>query len=271
MTDPIPFDRRASKIEPELAAQIRAKLGEADAAALNVLESFAAAGKLLSEAKGRIQHGQWETWVRNEIGISPQTATGYMRVADRHALLQSLDKPISSMRQALDAIRAAEMEAGTFRPRGGDRVHVLGEVRGVPSHAPLRPAPATTEVPYRRTATTHSLDAPYYRINEATGEREGPYHSHSDPAPSPRRQAQLDHVVADVVAAVAPPKSSAPVADAWMERKWDEFAGEWLRATDEARASFVDVAWGDPVLQALYRACQAYDQAHSEPAEGRLH
>lgn len=39
------------------------------------------AGKLLVEAKQSLAHGQWETWLREHVAISPRTARRYMRIA----------------------------------------------------------------------------------------------------------------------------------------------------------------------------------------------
>ena len=39
------------------------------------------AGALLVEAKGRVQHGEWNVWVRNSAGLSPRTAQAWMKLS----------------------------------------------------------------------------------------------------------------------------------------------------------------------------------------------
>ena len=39
------------------------------------------AGRCLIEAKELLQHGQWETWLRDHVAIAPRTARAYMRLA----------------------------------------------------------------------------------------------------------------------------------------------------------------------------------------------
>lgn len=61
------------------AAVVRADLGQAVA-------GFVAAGRHLIEAKQQIPHGGWESWIRRDVGISPQTAVKLMAIARHPAL-----------------------------------------------------------------------------------------------------------------------------------------------------------------------------------------
>jgi len=63
----------------EWGAVVRADLGQAVA-------GFIAAGQHLAEAKRQILHGEWESWVRRECGISERTAQTLMQIA-RHPVL----------------------------------------------------------------------------------------------------------------------------------------------------------------------------------------
>jgi hypothetical protein len=71
-----------SRTPEQWAAVVRADLGQAVA-------GFIAAGRHLIEAKQQIPHGGWEGWVRQQVGISPQTAHKLMEVA-RHPALSNL-------------------------------------------------------------------------------------------------------------------------------------------------------------------------------------
>jgi hypothetical protein len=66
---------------PDLAARIR---GEHEAVSVALKESVRhaiAAGELLVEAKGQLDHGRWLPWLRDHCAISERTAQLYMRVA----------------------------------------------------------------------------------------------------------------------------------------------------------------------------------------------
>ena len=45
--------------------------------------SFVQFGRVLTEAKPLVPHGQWESWVRDSFGMSSRTAQGYMAAWDK--------------------------------------------------------------------------------------------------------------------------------------------------------------------------------------------
>jgi site-specific DNA-methyltransferase (adenine-specific) len=63
-----------SRTPEQWAAVVRSDLGQAVA-------GFIAAGQHLIEAKRQIQHGKWEPWCKDRVGISPETARRLMTVA----------------------------------------------------------------------------------------------------------------------------------------------------------------------------------------------
>ena len=62
-----------------LADQIGAELKAAREAAMTSLQHAIKAGELLIQAKAAIGHGNYEHWLRTNLGISKQTAAGYVR------------------------------------------------------------------------------------------------------------------------------------------------------------------------------------------------
>ena len=63
-----------------LADQIGAELKAAREAAMTSLQHAIKAGELLIQAKAAIGHGNYEHWLRTNLGISKQTAAGYVRL-----------------------------------------------------------------------------------------------------------------------------------------------------------------------------------------------
>ena len=63
-----------------LAGEIGAELAAAREHAMTAIQHAMNAGKLLIEAKAAIGHGNYEHWLRTNLGISKQTAAGYVRL-----------------------------------------------------------------------------------------------------------------------------------------------------------------------------------------------
>jgi len=71
----------------DLAALIRREHEAASTAARSALEHALEAGRLLARAREGIEHGGWETFVRDRCGIAPRTARLYLRLdANRERL-----------------------------------------------------------------------------------------------------------------------------------------------------------------------------------------
>lgn len=66
---------------PDLAARIKAEHQAVSLALKESVRHAIAAGELLIEAKGMVEHGQWLPWLRDHCTISERTAQLYMRVA----------------------------------------------------------------------------------------------------------------------------------------------------------------------------------------------
>jgi hypothetical protein len=64
-----------------LAADIRQAHQEVQQGALAVAERTLAAGHALLEAKSLVRHGAWNTWLRDNCGLSERSAQRYMQLA----------------------------------------------------------------------------------------------------------------------------------------------------------------------------------------------
>jgi hypothetical protein len=80
------------KIEHEAA---QAKAGEAVAHAVEC-------GRLLLGVKSKLPHGTFETWIKNNVSFSAETARRYMRVASNRSRVTEM----TSLRAALETIAA---------------------------------------------------------------------------------------------------------------------------------------------------------------------
>ena len=67
---------------PDLAARIDATVRDAETYARSAVESALCAGRLLTEAKGQVPHGEWECWLTTVRLNEP-------RRADSQALARS--------------------------------------------------------------------------------------------------------------------------------------------------------------------------------------
>jgi hypothetical protein len=97
---------------PALAEKIRSHHQAALAAGSAALEHARDAGLALLEAKGKLSHGQFGSWVKANCGFSPRSATNYMKVAENWAALEAHGEngsvlPISSIRGFLSTKRSA--------------------------------------------------------------------------------------------------------------------------------------------------------------------
>ena len=63
-----------------LAKQIDAAHVAVLSVLLSSVQLAAEAGHLLAQAKEQVPFGQWETWVAENIAVSPRTARGYMQI-----------------------------------------------------------------------------------------------------------------------------------------------------------------------------------------------
>ena len=64
-----------------LAFDIRTAHEAAQAGAAAVAERAIAAGHALIEAKSLVKHGKWQSWLRDNRGLSDRSSQRYMQVA----------------------------------------------------------------------------------------------------------------------------------------------------------------------------------------------
>jgi hypothetical protein len=100
------MDPSMSNSLAELAARIRGEHDGAKGAIKRGVEHAIAAGELLIEAKEKLQHGQWLTWLEEHCGLSERSARRYMRVARNKDKIASENGRVSdlSLRGALDTL-----------------------------------------------------------------------------------------------------------------------------------------------------------------------
>jgi Protein of unknown function (DUF3102) len=103
----------------DLADEIKTELQNARESARTMMEHVCKLGELLDTAKHAVEHGNWESWLRDNFAITRQTAAGYMRLAKHRDQI----KPDVPIREALRMIA---------KPRPGKRV----------LHSPAEPSPS---------------------------------------------------------------------------------------------------------------------------------
>ena len=82
---------------PDLAARIRAEHEAAEASYRKGIEHALVAGELLAEAKAKVQHGQWLSWLQNNCGISERMAQRYMKLHNERATLETKSDTVSDL------------------------------------------------------------------------------------------------------------------------------------------------------------------------------
>jgi hypothetical protein len=100
---------------PDLAARIDAAVRDAEMSARTAVNAALCAGRLLIEAKGLLQYGEWEQWVLSNCSCAPRTAQAYMRLAKRFAELPAEEAQRVAelpLREAMTAIATAPDKPG---------------------------------------------------------------------------------------------------------------------------------------------------------------
>jgi hypothetical protein len=64
-----------------IGGQIRQAHNKAIGTARKALEHAAECGRLLADAKSRVNHGAWGQWLKRHVGMSHRQASNYMRIA----------------------------------------------------------------------------------------------------------------------------------------------------------------------------------------------
>lgn len=81
----------------DLAARIRAEHEAAEASYKKGIEHALAAGELLTEAKGKVAHGQWLPWLDANCGLSERPAQRYMRLFNERVTLEANTTRVSDL------------------------------------------------------------------------------------------------------------------------------------------------------------------------------
>lgn len=101
----------------EPTATLAAEINEAHAAArratLSALEHARRCGELLIEAKGRLPHGEWLSWLEMHTAVSERTSQLYIRLAKRWGELQAKTQRVADLplRDALALLAEPEQVA----------------------------------------------------------------------------------------------------------------------------------------------------------------
>jgi hypothetical protein len=87
----------ASNSLADLAARIKVEHEAVSTALKEGVRRAIAAGELLIEAKGQLDHGQWLPWLAGHCSISERTAQLYMRVAKNKAEIEANAQRIADL------------------------------------------------------------------------------------------------------------------------------------------------------------------------------
>src|SRR5258707_15264759 len=87
-------------------------------AARNVVGKAIQAGLLLKEAKGKVPHGEWLSWLDEHCELSERTAHRYMQLANNKRLIDEALKDKSATMATLSLNKALRLIE--TRPESGD-------------------------------------------------------------------------------------------------------------------------------------------------------
>ena len=80
-----------------LAAGINVEHRAAEAAARTAIEHALNAGRLLTEAKSQLPHGEWLPWLEANTEVSPRQSQRYMRVAKNWSAIEGKNDAASHL------------------------------------------------------------------------------------------------------------------------------------------------------------------------------
>lgn len=80
-----------------LAAQINDAHDAYDTTLLSALEKARDCGRLLIDAKGAVQRGEWLKWLKENIRCTPRTCQYYMKVAEQWEKLADKNETVSHL------------------------------------------------------------------------------------------------------------------------------------------------------------------------------
>jgi Protein of unknown function (DUF3102) len=103
----------------DLAAQIKAEFAKHLRKSRESVAHAIRAGELLIQAKRAVGHGEWEDWLRRNVGFSDRTARLYMQLADRVAKMSPAKRQRAadlSQRRVLEQIGRNERSVEHYSP-----------------------------------------------------------------------------------------------------------------------------------------------------------
>lgn len=118
---------------PELATKINTTVRAAEDKARSALSLALEAGRLLNDAKSRVEHGAWDAWLAENCEMAPRTARSYMRLARAYPELPEPERQRVAdlpVREAVKAIAtdptAPARTAAAYPPKDrGERDRVV--------------------------------------------------------------------------------------------------------------------------------------------------
>lgn len=90
-----------------LATRIRENVNLANEEARHAVDAALEVGRLLTEAKGKVSRGEWETWITDNTKLAVRTAQAYMRLSRKLSELpddEAQRVALLPVRQAMQAI-----------------------------------------------------------------------------------------------------------------------------------------------------------------------
>lgn len=120
---------------PGLAEKIKTATAAAETGARTAVQNALLAGELLTQAKGYVQHGQWENWLLSNCSLAPRTAQAYMRLHKKLGQLPSPEAQRVALLPVREAINAITTDAtkpkcitGYARPGLNDKQKVFASM-----------------------------------------------------------------------------------------------------------------------------------------------
>src|SRR3984957_17157600 len=104
----------------QIAEKIISHLARADSNAISAMQHAINAGKLLTVAKTRVGHGNFERWVDDNCNIAVRTAQAYMRLSKRVGDLPAYEAQRVAHLPMREAIKAVATPNIVDREQGAD-------------------------------------------------------------------------------------------------------------------------------------------------------
>jgi hypothetical protein len=146
-----------------LAAEIKVSLAIAHRHGRATLAALMDAGDRLIEAKGALNHGQWDDWLSENFALSHRTASLYMQLAGHRARVEAKLATVATLgvRGALEAIHEDQIQEGREKRNREALAHALalqGDFAGpLGTTFAYKPPPKDTPTRYPYPKPVHSL------------------------------------------------------------------------------------------------------------------